>query len=233
MFGLHKLFLVTTTKKANSRLYHCKQLELTQKKHHEEGKVNHLHSRHNFFGSDVNHPANGKHNRVWPEWPYSEQQSRDYHLGCRFGRPSLGGDGSGKFGVAQKTGESLTIPRKRQGFSLPFFSQEFPNCIYQGIRTGIDKFIFPADNQKRGFSFISLYTKRNNMKAKYKIGDKVKVAESCDNENYESFRDKILTVSYVSKNTDDHRYFDEGVNEPLYDFEGIPFSLYQYEIVKA
>jgi hypothetical protein len=71
------------------------------------------------------------------------------------------------------------------------------------------------------------------MKAKYKVGDEVKVAKSCDNDSYDSFRDQILTVSHVSKSTNDHRYFDEGVNEPLYDFEEIPCSLYEYELERA
>ena len=71
------------------------------------------------------------------------------------------------------------------------------------------------------------------MKAKYKVGDEVKVAKSCENDSYDSFRDQILTVSHVATNSSQHPGFDSGVNEPLYDFEGIPCSLYQYELERA
>ncbi len=54
-------------------------------------------------------------------------------------------------------------------FSPQFFPCSFPVCIYQGIRIDIDKFIFPADNQKNKFPFISLYTKRNTMKISLKV----------------------------------------------------------------
>lgn len=71
------------------------------------------------------------------------------------------------------------------------------------------------------------------MKVKYKVGDRVKVAGSCDNENYESFKGDTLEITKVSTSVHDHLGFDSAIGEPLYDFKNINFSLYQYEIVKA
>ncbi len=68
------------------------------------------------------------------------------------------------------------------------------------------------------------------MKARFKVGQIVQVAKSCDNENYDSFRGKPLEVTRVSTSERDHPGYDPAVNEPLYDFEGIPVSLYEYEL---
>ena len=68
-------------------------------------------------------------------------------------------------------------------------------------------------------------------KPMFKIGDKVKIASDNDNENYDKFRGKILTVSHVATSEKQHRGYDSGMEGmALYDFNGVPFSLYEYEI---
>jgi len=71
------------------------------------------------------------------------------------------------------------------------------------------------------------------MKTTYKIGDRVRVSPDNDNENYDSFRNKVLTVSHVATNSSQHPGFDSGVNQALYDFKGINCSLYEYELIPA
>jgi len=73
----------------------------------------------------------------------------------------------------------------------------------------------------------------------FKIGDQVKVSEENDNENYDDFREKTLTIIHVATNTDEHPGYDNGLEgEPLYDFKDedgneIPCSLYFYELEEA
>ena len=68
------------------------------------------------------------------------------------------------------------------------------------------------------------------------IGDKVKVSPDNDNDNYDSFRNKILIITHIATSTNDHQGYDEGLNgEALYDFKDedgneIPCSLYDYEL---
>lgn len=68
------------------------------------------------------------------------------------------------------------------------------------------------------------------------IGDKVQVSPDNDNDNYDSFRNKILIITHIATSTEDHPGFDEGLNgESLYDFKDengneIPCSLYDYEL---
>lgn len=72
------------------------------------------------------------------------------------------------------------------------------------------------------------------MKTQFKIGSKVKVSPENDNENYDSFRNKVLTVSNVATNEREHPGYDTGMNgQALYDFDGIPCSLYDYELIQA
>jgi len=72
-----------------------------------------------------------------------------------------------------------------------------------------------------------------------KIGDKVKVAEDNDNENYDILRDKVLIITDIATNTKQHRLYDEGLNgEPLYSFktedgEDVPYCLYEYKVESA
>lgn len=73
----------------------------------------------------------------------------------------------------------------------------------------------------------------------YKIGDKVKVAHFNDNENYNAFRNKVLIIDGVTRNTDEHFGYDEGMgDEYLYnltDLDGnlINCALYDYELELA
>ena len=68
-------------------------------------------------------------------------------------------------------------------------------------------------------------------KPMFKVGDKVKIASDNDNENYDKFRGKTLIVTHVAKNTDEHRGYDDSMEGmALYDFRGVPFSLYEYEL---
>ena len=67
-------------------------------------------------------------------------------------------------------------------------------------------------------------------KARFKVGDKVKVAASCDNDSYDSFRGKPLVVNHVARAQHEHPGYDSGIGEALYSFDGIPCSLYDYEL---
>ena len=70
----------------------------------------------------------------------------------------------------------------------------------------------------------------------FRIGQKVKVAENNDNENYDDFRDKTLIITHIAKNSSQHPGYDEGVGQPLYDLKdaktgkAIGSSLYEYEL---
>ena len=82
---------------------------------------------------------------------------------------------------------------------------------------------------------VSNYVARGNRDSR-ELGDRVKVAEDNDNENYNDFRDKILIITHIAHNTEEHPGYDdilEGM--ALYDFETedgeeIDSSLYEYEI---
>jgi len=72
----------------------------------------------------------------------------------------------------------------------------------------------------------------------YEIGDKVKVSTDNDNEGYDNFRDEVLVITYVATSIEEHRGFDTGVNQALYELEtidGTPIgsSLYDYELEPA
>jgi hypothetical protein len=64
-------------------------------------------------------------------------------------------------------------------------------------------------------------------------GRKAKIIS--DNENYDQFRDQILTITHVAYSVNDHPGYDDSCEgEALCDFalaDGtpIPFSLYEYE----
>jgi len=68
----------------------------------------------------------------------------------------------------------------------------------------------------------------------YKIGDFVKIVS--DNDYYDSFKEKVLIVTSIATNTDEHRGYDESMEGmQLLDLKtkrgkDIPFSLYEYEI---
>jgi hypothetical protein len=57
-----------------------------------------------------------------------------------------------------------------------------------------------------------------------------------DNENYIDFMDKVLVITHVATNTNQHPGYDDAMEgEPLFDLETedgeeVPFSLYEYEI---
>jgi len=71
-----------------------------------------------------------------------------------------------------------------------------------------------------------------------KIGDKCKVSPANDNENYNSFRNKVLIVTHVARNKNEHSSYDSSVYpQKLYDLktlkgEQIGYSLYDYELIK-
>lgn len=73
--------------------------------------------------------------------------------------------------------------------------------------------------------------------AHFKLGDRVKVNPSNDNENYNSFKDKILIVTHVARNEKEHPGYDSSVSpDYLYDLETIDgesvnCSLYDYELI--
>jgi len=73
----------------------------------------------------------------------------------------------------------------------------------------------------------------------HKIGDKVKVSQDNDNDNYDSFRNKVLIITNVTTSAEEHQAFDDGLRgQGLYDFKDedgneIPCSLYDYELEKV
>ena len=73
----------------------------------------------------------------------------------------------------------------------------------------------------------------------WRIGTKVKVSSDNDNENYNDFRNKVLKITHIAKNTNQHSGYDNSMEGmPLYDLEaldGTPVncSLYEYELEKA
>ena len=73
----------------------------------------------------------------------------------------------------------------------------------------------------------------------FRKGQKVRVNSENDNDNYDSFRDKVLVITGVYKNDTEHHGYDMGLYpERLYEFETIdgeevPCALYEYEIEKA
>ena len=77
------------------------------------------------------------------------------------------------------------------------------------------------------------------MKVQFTIGDRVKISPDNDNEGYNDFRDKILIITHVATNTNEHPGYDESIYpEALYDFktedgEDVHCSLYDYELEPA
>jgi hypothetical protein len=68
-----------------------------------------------------------------------------------------------------------------------------------------------------------------------KLMDKLAVITS-DNENYDKFRGKVLRITHVAYDENDHPGYDEGTKpQALCDFvvndtnEPVGFSLYEYE----
>lgn len=86
------------------------------------------------------------------------------------------------------------------------------------------------DGDELEYGWQDKFAKGNTVKG-LKIGDKVKIASDNDNENYDKFRGKILTITNVATNKEQHRGYDSSMEGmALYDFKGVPFSLYEYEI---
>jgi hypothetical protein len=74
----------------------------------------------------------------------------------------------------------------------------------------------------------------------FRIGTKVKVSSDNDNECYNSFRDKILKITHIARNTEEHPGYDNSMEGmALYDLKEaktgkeIPCSLYEYELERA
>lgn len=61
-----------------------------------------------------------------------------------------------------------------------------------------------------------------------KVGDWFNIIS--DNENYDNSRNRPWQVNHVARSTKDHPGYDSGVGGPLYDAEGLNFSLYEYEV---
>jgi hypothetical protein len=61
-------------------------------------------------------------------------------------------------------------------------------------------------------------------------GDRFRIIS--DNENYDEYRDKTWTVSGVFYSREEHPGYDKALGEKLYEAEGLPFALYEYEIEK-
>ena len=73
----------------------------------------------------------------------------------------------------------------------------------------------------------------------YKTGDKVRVREESETENYDSFKNKVLIITHIARGIQDYKFYDESMNGmQLMDFKtldgkDINCSLYEYEICKV
>ncbi|MFJ8264285.1 hypothetical protein ACIQ4I_20480 [Rummeliibacillus sp. NPDC094406] len=72
----------------------------------------------------------------------------------------------------------------------------------------------------------------------FTIGERVMVSRDNDNENYDSFRNKVLVVTHIATNKQEHKGYDGNLEAPLYDLElengeAINRSLYEYELEYA
>lgn len=71
-----------------------------------------------------------------------------------------------------------------------------------------------------------------------KKGSKCKIIS--DNDNYTKYLNKVLIITHVARNRNEHPGYDESVSpDKLYDLkvkdtgEEVPFSLYDYELIKV
>jgi hypothetical protein len=73
----------------------------------------------------------------------------------------------------------------------------------------------------------------------FKLNQKVRVSPENDNDSYNSFRDEVLIITHVAKDSNDHPGYDEGVSpQYLYDLKTesggeVGCSLYDYELIPA
>ena len=78
-----------------------------------------------------------------------------------------------------------------------------------------------------------------NPRPQFRVGQKVRISSSNDNEGYRGFRGKTLVITHIATNRDEHAGYDEGVGGGLYDLKvkksgrEVPFSLYDYELEGA
>ena len=73
-----------------------------------------------------------------------------------------------------------------------------------------------------------------------RIGDKVKLTQIAkENDCYSDFKNKVLIVTNIAKNSKEHPGFDDSLKgQNLYDFidgdgNDIPCSLYDYEVKRC
>lgn len=67
----------------------------------------------------------------------------------------------------------------------------------------------------------------------YKVGQRVKISSENDNDNYDSFRDKVLIITHAETGGpgyDNSMYPEKLMCFETEDGEEVPFSLYEYEI---
>ena len=72
------------------------------------------------------------------------------------------------------------------------------------------------------------------MQKRFKLGDKVRLtSDATQNECYECYADKVLTINHVATSTADHPGFDDGTDCALYDCEDCNLSFYDYELTRS
>jgi hypothetical protein len=89
---------------------------------------------------------------------------------------------------------------------------------------------------KKRFNYLKTFENFNDNQEivqNYVVGDEVVI--DSDNENYDDFKNQKLIITKVSKSSEEHPGYDEGVGEALYDLvtddgDDVPFSLYDYEL---
>jgi hypothetical protein len=73
----------------------------------------------------------------------------------------------------------------------------------------------------------------------FKLNQKVRVSPDNDNDYYNSFRDEVLIITNVAKDSSEHPGYDSSLShEYLYDLKtasgkDVPCSLYDYELIPA
>ena len=133
----------------------------------------------------------------------------------------------------QKDYKDLPKADKNQKIAGNYSEPDFKNLKQDGRNRNDDgKF------SKEGWEEDEVEITGDLISPSYNVGSRVKVSGDNDNEGYDGFRDKVLIVTHVATSMQEHRGFDEGVGQALYDLktlngEDIGSSLYDYELESA
>lgn len=65
---------------------------------------------------------------------------------------------------------------------------------------------------------------------RFEVGNTVQMTDDAADNYGEKYRNVDLEIISVSKSTSDHPGYDGATGDALYDFQGLQFSLYDYEL---